>query len=183
MKNLNRLALIAAFFLAAAPLFAAPNVEGDYLLFRESEPNGPPVAAMNFFNQKGSDFMVAGSGWGASGHLTGSSGYYDWNFTDGRKGRTTFTVQADGGLRGHVQGANNDINWKFVARKTKRRAAPAAPAATQTPRPADQKCQDCYDQQALKTKGCEAMNDLLARNACINEANAALSKCLETCVP
>jgi hypothetical protein len=180
MKNLNRLLISLFLCLVAATAFAAPDVQGDYQLYRENQPNGPSVGSMNFFNQKGNDFLIAGSGWGATGHLNGSEGYYDWNFTDGRKGRTTFTVRSDGSLRGHVVGSNNDINWVYIARRTSA-ARPAA--ASPTARAADQRCNDCYDQQAVKTKGCGQMSDLMARNGCINDANAALMKCLDNCVP
>lgn len=172
MKKLYR-SLIALLFLGLyLPAFAAPNVEGDYEIYREDNPGKGVVAKMNFFNQKGSDFLVAGSGWGGTGRLDGAGGYYEWSFTDGRKGRTGFTIRNDGSLRGHVVGANNNINWIFIAKRV-----------SQPARPAPSPCSACYSEQAVRTKGCEEMQDLLARNDCINKANGLLSKCLENCTP
>ncbi|HOB51572.1 MAG TPA: hypothetical protein PK176_12625 [Acidobacteriota bacterium] len=53
--------------------------------------------------------------WQGNGEVTGTQGYYDWRFDDGKSGRTTFTIDPDGTLHGQVQGSG--LNWRYVARK------------------------------------------------------------------
>lgn len=58
-------------------------------------------------------FLVRGDGWVGEGQLNADSGYYDWRFDNGSQGRTTFTVESSGCLRGHVSGSG--IDWTYEA--------------------------------------------------------------------
>lgn len=51
--------------------------------------------------------------WKGSGADNKNKGYYDWVFTDGKKGRTTFRIDKSGNLHGKVRGSG--INWDYVA--------------------------------------------------------------------
>ena len=53
--------------------------------------------------------------WQGRGVINGASGYYDWVFPDGKRGRTTFTIDADGNLLGQVRGAG--IDWDYVGKR------------------------------------------------------------------
>lgn len=54
--------------------------------------------------------------WTGRGTFKGSSGHYDWTFPDGKTGRTTLSIDADGRLLGQVRGAG--IDWDYMARRT-----------------------------------------------------------------
>jgi TonB family protein len=95
------------------------NIEGDWAFHNNSEPSPTVTSTAAIFGQKGSNFSVRGDGWSGTGSVSGNSGYYDWTFTNGERGRTTFTVANDGTLQGHVQGPSNNpnLNWSFVAKR------------------------------------------------------------------
>jgi hypothetical protein len=75
---------------------------------------------MTIYGQSGNSFSIRGSGWSGTGQINGNSGFYDWRFTNGKSGRTTFTVRSDGTIDGHVEGPAGDkgLNWAYVARPT-----------------------------------------------------------------
>jgi hypothetical protein len=57
-------------------------------------------------------FLIRGDGWVGKGHIKGKNGYYDWKFDDGKStGRTTFTIDSSGCLKGHVYGSGLDWNY------------------------------------------------------------------------
>jgi hypothetical protein len=89
------------------------NLDNTYDLY-DADQGYVAVGSMKIFNQEGASFDVQGSGWSGRGNLTGSDGFYDWRFTDGKTGRTEFSVDARGVLHGHVKGSG--INWSYVAR-------------------------------------------------------------------
>jgi hypothetical protein len=99
---------------ASAPLHETPSLDNTYDLYRGDTSATSRVGSMNIFNQKGESFDVQGSGWNGRGSVTGSNGYYNWRFADGKIGRTGFSVDADGVLHGHVEGSG--MNWSYVAR-------------------------------------------------------------------
>lgn len=77
------------------------------------------ITRMEIFGQKGNTFSVRGvqQDWGGQGKLNGMEGYYDWKFGNGKTGRTTFTVNTDGTIKGHVLGSG--IDWVYIAKKSK----------------------------------------------------------------
>ncbi len=68
-------------------------------------------------------FLIRGTDWVGMGKIEGSQGYYDWKFDAnspfrdlrGMTGRTTFTINPDGTLKGHVVGSG--LDWWYLARK------------------------------------------------------------------
>ena len=78
---------------------------------------------MKISEQHGNQFLISiayptgdpAIDWKGSGVVNGNTGYYDWVFTDGKKGRTTFRIDKSGNLHGYVKGS--DLNWKYVARR------------------------------------------------------------------
>lgn len=68
---------------------------------------------------EGDQISVSGDDWEGLGTTNGKQGYYDWKFTDGRQGRTTFLIKSDGTLEAHVSGPG--IDWWYLARPQKKR--------------------------------------------------------------
>jgi opacity protein-like surface antigen len=105
-----------------------PNLVGEYRLLQAGDAvPKTTVGKMSVFAQTGNRFLIGISerstnpaeNWRGQGILDGSDGYYDWTFSDGKKGRTTFTLDANGNLRGHVLGSG--IDWHYVAEKQEQR--------------------------------------------------------------
>lgn len=96
---------------------------GTYALYKKEESGKAPISLMTIFAQHGSQFLVgntlatggAAEDWEGRGQIDGDTGAYDWVFLDGKKGRTTFTVDADGNLCGEVRGAG--IDWNYVGKR------------------------------------------------------------------
>lgn len=101
--------------ITAAPASYADSLEGDYNLYDDGHTEEGVIGGMTIYNRRGDDFSVRGEGWQAEGRIEGMQGHYDWRFDDGRAGRTTFSLQPDGDLRGHVLGA--DLDWYYLAKK------------------------------------------------------------------
>ncbi len=101
----------------------AVDITGSYVLYREGDMNGRALAKMRIANQRGNHFQVGSSrrtgdparDWQGRGVINGAEGYYDWEFEDGKKGRTLFIFDKSGYLHGHVRGSG--INWKYVAQR------------------------------------------------------------------
>ncbi len=94
------------------------SLTGEYVLyFHNTREDGPPVARFAIRMSGGETFTIAGVGqsWTGEGRCAAGRGHYDWVFTDGRRGRTTFTLTPEGGIAGHVVGG--DIDWRYVARR------------------------------------------------------------------
>lgn len=96
-----------------------PLIEGRYNLYKDGHPEKGLITRMEIFGQKGNTFSVRGvqQDWGGQGKLNGMEGYYDWKFGNGKTGRTTFTVNTDGTIKGHVLGSG--IDWVYIAKKSK----------------------------------------------------------------
>jgi len=63
---------------------------------------------------------AGGADWRGTGRVPGEHGYYDWAFVGGRRGRTTFSIGADGSLLGKVREADGGgIHWDFVGERAK----------------------------------------------------------------
>jgi tetratricopeptide (TPR) repeat protein len=95
---------------------ASINIEGTYYIYRLENPASGVLGVMTI-TLRDNGFMVQGDNedWQAEGRINGIHGYYDWKFKDGRNGRTIFTVNSDGTLKGHVLGSGED--WWYVARR------------------------------------------------------------------
>ena len=99
------------------------DLSGYYVLYREGDLFGKVAGYMRIGEQRGNQFLIgnayptgdAEKVWNGSGVIDGSEGYYDWVFTDGKKGRTTFRIDKTGNLHGKVRGSG--INWDFVAQR------------------------------------------------------------------
>lgn len=99
---------------AALKREALSKIAGPWKVRREGQANSAPIATANFTIQvTGDGFSVLGDVWTAQGVFDGTNGYYDWVFTDGRRGRTTIRMDASGALHGQVRGAG--IDWDYVA--------------------------------------------------------------------
>jgi len=118
------------FFVAVFPVFVGAqmqsrpaNITGNYVLYREGDLLGNVVGHMKITAQRGTHFSIgiaSPSGnpsldWTGKGMLRGAGGYYDWVFKDGKRGRTTFTIDQSGNIHGKVRGSG--INWDYVARR------------------------------------------------------------------
>jgi len=115
------LALVVVFFLPSR--CQAQNIEGTYNLYSADDSSGKVVGTMTIYNQSGSSFSIGGSGWSGTGRISGSSGYYDWKFTNGGTGRTTISARSDGTLEGHVRGTGpggRPLDWSYIAKPTSR---------------------------------------------------------------
>lgn len=73
---------------------AAASLEATYSL-RDKNKDAGQVATMTIFDQKGTFFRIKGDKWDGMERIEGAKGRYDWEFSNGRSGRTTFTVQGD----------------------------------------------------------------------------------------
>jgi hypothetical protein len=104
-----------------APVPVAQNVEGTYDLYDVGKPSVGVVNRMTIYNQSGSSFSILGDGWMGTGWVSGGNGYYDWRFSDGRRGRTTISVRSDGTIDGRVQGpGDKELNWSYIAKPMSR---------------------------------------------------------------
>jgi hypothetical protein len=99
------------------------DITGTYILYREGDKLGKVAGKMKISAQQGNQFKIGiasptgnpARDWKGKGVLKGDGGYYDWIFKDGKKGRTTFRIDASGNLHGKVRGSG--INWDYVASK------------------------------------------------------------------
>jgi hypothetical protein len=94
-------------------------IEGTYALVHFYEQH-EVVTTMHITPLHENKFEVSGDGWVGEGEILGDSGYYIWEFQDGRKGRTNFIINQNGQIIGHVLGAmpNPEIyglNWTYLA--------------------------------------------------------------------
>src|SRR5262245_10142623 len=89
---------------AGEVISAATTLGGVYDVF----PVDRPARKVTSFviDPDGTAFTIRGIGqnWSGRGKTDGKIGYYDWQFVDGRRGRTDFAVGADGALQCHVIG-------------------------------------------------------------------------------
>lgn len=103
----------------SAPILAqkSPLLSGVYDLFVSGSPENRIVAKMEIVTSDTEEFLVRGVGqaWTARGKVSASDAYYDWTFSDGKTGRTTFHINEDGTLTGHVRGSG--IDWRFTGRR------------------------------------------------------------------
>jgi len=99
------------------------DISGNYVLYREGDLFGKVAGYMMISEQYGNQFLISIAyptgdptmDWKGSGMVNGNKGYYDWVFTDGKKGRTTFRIEKSGNLHGMVRGSG--INWDYVAQQ------------------------------------------------------------------
>jgi len=99
------------------------DLVGTYAIYPKGEVTPGPFAMLNISAQRGGQFLVGialptgnpSVDWEGHGAIEGEKGYYDWTFPDGKKGRTTITVTADGNLLGEVRGAG--IDWDYVGKR------------------------------------------------------------------
>jgi hypothetical protein len=96
------------------------SIEGAYVLSRLGDPARTPVTRMVIAAREGNGFSVRGSGqaWSGEGRVDGKEGYYNWVFATGEKGKTTFTINPDGTLKGEVRGGI--APWTYLARREKK---------------------------------------------------------------
>ncbi len=96
------------------------SISGHWDLRRAGQPNSQPVAGMEL-EDSSLGLTARGTGWSGRGGFDGKSGYYDWRFSNGTSGRTTFTLEGQNTLNGTVQtngGAGHGdpkYNWNFTA--------------------------------------------------------------------
>lgn len=102
-----------------APENHAIVLAGTYSLYSREETSGAVVGTMKIKAVEGDQISVSGDDWEGLGTTNGKQGYYDWKFTDGRQGRTTFLIKSDGTLEAHVSGPG--IDWWYLARPQKKR--------------------------------------------------------------
>ena len=102
---------------SASPVVEAAKskITGAWELWHEGQPRGKPVTAMRI-KADGTNIVVNGQGWTGRGSFDGQRGYYDWQFTDGKRGRTTIRLDADGKLHGEVRGSGLDWNYQALRR-------------------------------------------------------------------
>ena len=101
----------------------AVDITGLYVLYREGDLNGKVLAKMRITNQRANSFQVGNTrrtgnparDWQGRGFINGAEGYYDWEFKDGKRGRTIFVFDRNGNLHGQVRGTR--INWDYVAQR------------------------------------------------------------------
>jgi hypothetical protein len=94
----------------------AKSIEGDYLLYRWEDQEGMPVRTMTITAGTGQDFSIRGldEAWSGQGRIDGNHGYYHWAFATGEMGKSTFTINRDGTLKGEVRG--EIVPWSYLAR-------------------------------------------------------------------
>ncbi len=78
------------------------------------------VTTMNIIPITDNKFEISGDGWVGEGEIIGNSGYYNWEFFNGRKGRTNFVINEYGQIIGHVLGAMPNpvlfgLDWTYLA--------------------------------------------------------------------
>lgn len=94
---------------------AVSQLTGTWWLWQDNQMRvGPPITSIKL-TIRGTILTVAGDGFSGQGTFDGKTGYYDWQFGDGRAGRTTLSLDADGVLHGQVRGSS--IAWDFQALK------------------------------------------------------------------
>ncbi len=106
---------------ARDPAYA--DLTGTYALFQADNPAQGPIGHMRISSQQGRKFSVGIAeptgnpkvDWEGRGVIDGDKGYYDWDFPDGKKGRTTISIDSKGQLRGQVRGTK--INWDYIGRR------------------------------------------------------------------
>jgi hypothetical protein len=96
----------------------ARSIEGTYLLYQQDNPDGGLVCKLAITSRNETDFLVFGvdQPWSGEGRIEGKTGYYHWVFVDGARGKTTFTINADGTLTGKVRG--EVLEWTYLARRS-----------------------------------------------------------------
>ncbi len=103
------------------PAVSVESIAGIYSLSHWQSSNNIPVAQMAIIAWSKDTFFVRGVGekpdqvWVGMGGVDGREGYYEWKFADGKSGRTTFVINADGTLKGHVLGSG--LDWWYLARR------------------------------------------------------------------
>jgi hypothetical protein len=88
---------------------------GVYNLHPLENPSGDSIGTMTLTVRKNSSIIARGKDWKGAGRIDGKQGYYDWEFVDGKNGRTTILVNADGTLQGRVFGSG--LDWWYLARR------------------------------------------------------------------
>lgn len=99
------------------------QIAGTYDLFFANNPKSVSGCVLTITSQVGNTFKIGiaeptgnkGFDWWGEGVINGRKGYYDWWFPDGKKGRTTFTIDEKGQLHGQVRGSN--IDWDYLGRR------------------------------------------------------------------
>lgn len=76
--------------------------------------------SMNIMTFDGNKIVVQGVSpgdtyWIGLGEITGSEGYFDWRFNDGRYGQTTFKIDKNGNLDAHS--LSFTVSYKYLAKK------------------------------------------------------------------
>jgi hypothetical protein len=96
------------------------SIEGSYVLSWWGDPGKTPITRMVITAREGNRFSVRGSGqaWSGEGRVDGKEGYYNWVFATGEKGKTTFTINPDGTLKGEVRGGIPP--WTYLALREKK---------------------------------------------------------------
>ncbi len=94
-------------------------LSGSYSLVHFYEQN-KIVTTMNIIPLVDNKFEISGDGWIGEGEIIGNSGFYNWEFIDGRKGRTNFVINEKGQIIGHVLGAMPNpalfgLDWTYLA--------------------------------------------------------------------
>lgn len=93
-------------------------LSGTYSLYPLENPSSDPVGRITITIRAGNKLFVRGSDWKGSGVMTDEKqGYYDWEFEDGKHGRTTVLINPDGSLQGKVFGSG--LDWWYLARRQK----------------------------------------------------------------
>jgi hypothetical protein len=94
------------------------SIEGVYRLYRWEDQEGNPIRTMAITAEAGNEFSIRGldEAWSGEGRVGGDSGYYNWTFANGQTGKTTFTINSDGTLKGEVRGQINP--WTYLARRS-----------------------------------------------------------------
>jgi hypothetical protein len=95
-----------------APVLKTAGIAGRWILRRENLPPDDRVTWMRV-ELAGSDIEVFGESWRGKGKFDGRSGYYDWQFVDGRTGTTRIQLDDTGVLHGTVVGS--EIDWSYWA--------------------------------------------------------------------
>lgn len=89
------------------------DIAGTYRLAREETPDVDEGEML--IRGSAAGFVASGADWRGPGRLEGANGRYDWTFDDGRSGRTSIRIGADGRLHGHVLGSG--VDWRYIARR------------------------------------------------------------------
>lgn len=115
-SEIIKLILLLLLIASASIVNGQINLSGNWEL-RKSSPTPDGVVNMSI-SQSGSDLFASGNGWTGQGKLVGMGGFYNWVFTDGRKGKTSFTYNPEFDIlvSGVVHGSG--ISWKFTANRT-----------------------------------------------------------------